>query len=955
MRWNDVKQAISRSGDCQTDTQDDQKRIGDLEYQLSRAESKLSRVQSDLLKLRRTNTSLEAELTTIRNRCECLETEKEDFNKNCCLPLDPSQKSLLSVDFELSQISATSSLAEGLQHSFREDALGCSKCQELESQLSEVRCKSESYLAELKELKETNDCMARSAEILISKHSRTTRHILFSLLLLWRLSLLLSNRLKSEIKSKQTLFIQWKDISTKKVVARRQSLCALRRTQELEEKLLSVTQERDQLQAARDKFQQLHQKSIEARNRAATKFYKYQLYTAARYSDTTSKLLTGLLIVWRQSVLYGSQLAETRSLARVLELSASDAPLPESFVSMVDAYAERTSTEGSPFQTIRPDIFARLPVSEATAVYVILCRQYEQARLEYERFVESCAAPTECPNDAVLKAKLEESKTSFGRLEKTHCDNLKSLEKVRMSLQEKKEEIAKLTSDNRDLRTRMKDIQGTKISSETKLAVVRQQLAESEKRLKQEVVASTRNGEVVTWKMQCGIYVEKLKSFETLQEEYEKIQVCLVKTEENVTQLRANIASLQMRNMKLDQDYKTVCASLRAKQQVVEDQEKRIRKTESQVCELQGTKGDLQTKLSLALEQLDTLKKKTDDNDRELKERLAEVKALQDRCQLLDKQVQEKDRGIETLRHESGLWKCKFDDLEFRQQKLDASLSDYSQKYTASLNDLQTCKSRLAAAEKTCADSIRQCFTVRKECDAERLKVTKLTTDSQQSNDKIKKLRDDVKTFESHIRVKDQELQQSRIQLQDLDEQYRESVAEANRLQVDLREVRTSLDHSEQHIRAAEEQVVHVRSQVRSSMQEIRTLERVRKDMTVALAVVFKGLPPRPVSPSSTLDSISDFERTRIGGAFYDYSIEEKEERQILASRVNKFHDKIRWLEAMNAGYRNLLFAPPLYLQQAMASSNSLGSTPVSQVKRPTSGGVPLGIPSRSRQGAMVP
>ena len=71
-----------------------------------------------------------------------------------------------------------------------------------------------------------------------------------------------------------------------------------------------------------EQWQAEFHKSVRSREFAARKFKAYHQHVTTRYSSTVTQLLTGLLVLWRLSLVLTQQLAEARILARTLEESA---------------------------------------------------------------------------------------------------------------------------------------------------------------------------------------------------------------------------------------------------------------------------------------------------------------------------------------------------------------------------------------------------------------------------------------------------------------------------------------------------------------------------------------------------------------------------------------------------------------------------------------------------------
>ncbi|KAJ3485883.1 hypothetical protein NLI96_g4632 [Meripilus lineatus] len=262
----------------------------------------------------------------------------------------------------------------------------------LEARLSMMRAERTRLGEGLKHLQSAYSVILQGSRELNGQRTRSMYTLVLTTLVLWRFSRHLGSRLLNEMKAKSAALTQWRSISHQKVEARRDSIRAIALGQDLQTRLEIEAKLRDSESTAVLKWHTEYYKSVKARARAATKFRSYRDFAAKRYSNTTIKLLSGLLVLWRLCFILTQNLAEARALIRALELSATEA--------LEEANSEDKLLLGPiSSEHISVDDFSQLPAVEAKAAYAHLSRDYQRLRLEYLRYIDNRASPG---NDAPL-------------------------------------------------------------------------------------------------------------------------------------------------------------------------------------------------------------------------------------------------------------------------------------------------------------------------------------------------------------------------------------------------------------------------------------------------------------------------------------------------------------------------------------------------------------------------
>jgi hypothetical protein len=223
------------------------------------------------------------------------------------------------------------------------------ECQRI--QISDQLINSQALVANEKQMvKQTRLSYAAAMEKLLlaeQKHKEKIRCFVTALTFMYRLSRYLAGRLAPTVRSKATLLLQWRAVSSQKVQSQRRLVCALSTNEHLKLQLDAQELRIQELQQLAQDWQQKYTKSIEAREKAGKKFIVYIRRTKGRSNTTTTRLLTGLLFLWRLNLVLSAQLGLRRRSPRAIESALEATCLTPAGLHMIEEVSEPSGSRTS--------------------------------------------------------------------------------------------------------------------------------------------------------------------------------------------------------------------------------------------------------------------------------------------------------------------------------------------------------------------------------------------------------------------------------------------------------------------------------------------------------------------------------------------------------------------------------------------------------------------------------
>ncbi|KAI0698367.1 hypothetical protein BC835DRAFT_667384 [Cytidiella melzeri] len=203
------------------------------------------------------------------------------------------------------------------------------------------------------------------------KYKDAVRYLVFALVFFYRFARYLSGRLGPILRSKNTLFSQWKILSVQKVHCQRQLIRALDANGLLHVQLEARSIQRSEFQQVAQAWYQKYTKSVEDRERACKKFVTYIQRTKGRFNSSTRRLLTGILFLWRLNLLLSQRLGVTGSILRAIE----NAPEPVGIVSLsrIEEVSEPSGSASSIVSLMDATTDVKCTSSLASGLGISLC------------------------------------------------------------------------------------------------------------------------------------------------------------------------------------------------------------------------------------------------------------------------------------------------------------------------------------------------------------------------------------------------------------------------------------------------------------------------------------------------------------------------------------------------------------------------------------------------------
>ena len=565
----------------------------EMEANVARAQRKLAKFQTDMSKLRRANTTLETELAGIRSeRASLLETIDRIRDSNGTIQV-------LSAEEQAEKL-ATQNLLATLQVTLRDTESKLSsrtkqmaaantekdhyKALHASSQEAVVNSRQSALYWESQHKQATKEFEAKThlyAKRVVAhrrffadrdlKHVQAIRKLLSFLVILWRFSHVLRARANNAVIGKDSSRSVVKHLTNRKIELGREKLRSLAENIDLKEQLQKTAESQDDIVLTSKYRHEQYKFAIKLCQEAAIKFQHYRKYALSRYSQTSTRLISGLLVLWRFNLILARELTEAKAVITALESTAED---------VVDAEPE-VSEDPNDYEHIPASDFSRLPRIEAVAVYANLIRKHDQVQLDYRRFVESCSQVESSQVDKAeheeVISSLEELQTAYDGLIAEHNASLESLEKLRSDVQDRDQSLEELQKQYETLESR-------RLTLENDLQITREQLGttSTEKEMAQAQVS------------ELEIYKEKTSKdlqniFEALDKQLKEKDSTLGKLRVQRNALQDEIVTLRRSGGQMQADLTQLYGTLRGTEQKLRTAETEMGRLIRQLVEAEDT------------------------------------------------------------------------------------------------------------------------------------------------------------------------------------------------------------------------------------------------------------------------------------------------------------------------------------------------------------------------------
>lgn len=596
---------------------------GEMEQNMARAQRKLVKYQTDLSKLRRTNVSLETDLAGVRSeRASLIETLEKirASNGTCLVPSREEQEKKLAMtnllaklqvtlrDTESQLFTKTKQHAAAVSEKDKTQALYVSAQQQFYDQRQsalhwEVKYKQACNDGDTKtQLFKTREAAFRKYHVRQDvKRVQAIRKLLSFLHILWRFSYVLrarANKANSERDAARDTSRQdsnreaLKHLTNRKIEVGREKLRALAENIDLKDQLQKTTEfQTDVALVSRYQYEQ-YKFAIKLCQDAAVRFNDYRRYALGRYSQTSTQLLTGLLVLWRFNLVLAKELTEAKAVITALETTARDT---------IDVGPE-ASGDPNDYEHIPASDFSCLPRIEAIAVYANLCRKYNQVQLDYRRFAESCTQDASSQVDKAeheeLVTSLEELQIAYDSLTAEHNSSLESLEKTCADIQARDQSLDELQKQYELLEAR-------RLTLENDLQNTREQFGASRAETAKAQVQVTT---LVNQKKTVALELHgKKQIYEALEKQLKDKDVTLAQVQAQRNALKDELSSVRLSGSKLHSDFTQVYNSLKTAEQKLRASETEIGRLIRQILEAEGANRTVDQLRRQAEENLRTL------------------------------------------------------------------------------------------------------------------------------------------------------------------------------------------------------------------------------------------------------------------------------------------------------------------------------------------------------------
>ncbi|KAI0075332.1 hypothetical protein K474DRAFT_1699152 [Panus rudis PR-1116 ss-1] len=595
------------------------------------------------------------------------------------------EERLLAKEREFADLVAENKHLYNSKDSTQSDAASLqARCDALDTELSQVREKHKIllYQARSKLLAIQNDRRA-----LDTKQVTTIRCLFLSVLVLWRFSHHLGAKLARTMKANQAANARWKYVAEQKVQNGRDRLRAVAECLDMEEQLERETDRNLEQATAAARWHGEYYFSLKAREEAARKFREYQRHATARFSSTTSKLLSGLLVLWRFNLILSCDLIDAKATIRGLEIAAQDAPPPSLAIEANFGDLD----DPNKYEHISAEDFVCLPRVEAVAVYVNLCRKYNQVQGDYLRFLESCAQASSTKDEHVQATKADlaqgqelrsQLELSFQELQTTHSElsarhdvTLGSLEEARSKLQMSEKTVSNATKELKIYQDRISAAEDELRKTRQQLSIARGEARDTNaqrQQLQNELSASQQRVQTIN----DGLYAKS--------RQYEEASDKLRRAEANVMNLQNLLGQCQSRMSKLEVQLRVAQAGsqhspvlnktideLRVKCAAAEQQSSRL---SEQLRHVQAQTQILQARFTNADRRTSDAVTHADASQSKLKQIQGQLVTLEDQNRTKEAELRRLEEQLRTSETCSTTLGDKVRDTEIHRSKLEAAV-----------------------------------------------------------------------------------------------------------------------------------------------------------------------------------------------------------------------------------------------------------------------------------------
>ncbi|GJE91291.1 hypothetical protein PsYK624_074400 [Phanerochaete sordida] len=159
------------------------------------------------------------------------------------------------------------------------------------------------------------------AQRLEQKRTSTIYNLVYVLSLLHGFAFQVRGRLGPALRAKDSLMARWKVLSAQKIDARRTLVRHLHYNTDLQSEIRQLSARASDVEKEALRYRTLYNDSIKARDIAARKFRRFHDVVTTRYTDNITKLLAGLLVLWRHNLILTERLVLAQENARAQALA----------------------------------------------------------------------------------------------------------------------------------------------------------------------------------------------------------------------------------------------------------------------------------------------------------------------------------------------------------------------------------------------------------------------------------------------------------------------------------------------------------------------------------------------------------------------------------------------------------------------------------------------------------
>lgn len=291
-----------------------------------RIQTQLTRAQTDIARLRRDNADLDLHLRELRTiRADLHERLDQKCQEADDLAHRASDERAQLHDL-LAQERANVSAANGeLEHANARIRELVAKVCSPGSLSGRSREQLAAELSQSDSRGSRTDNLGRTIELgsqrLDSQRVQAIRQLVYLVLLLHGFCLHLGQRLAPALRSNDSMLARWRVLSAQKVEAKRALVRHLYCNHDLQQEIHRLYTRQEDLEKEALMYRGLYSDSVKARDAAARKFKKFCSNSISRQSTTITRVLTGLLVLWRMNLILSGRLAQSRNTVRTAPLT----------------------------------------------------------------------------------------------------------------------------------------------------------------------------------------------------------------------------------------------------------------------------------------------------------------------------------------------------------------------------------------------------------------------------------------------------------------------------------------------------------------------------------------------------------------------------------------------------------------------------------------------------------